>query len=1024
MNLPGLGVGRPVLTSMVTLMVVVLGLVSLARLRIDLLPDIERPTASIRTDYEGAAPEVVERRVTQILEEIVSTVPGVVELSSTSEQGESRLTVGFSWGTDIDVAVQDLRARLEDELDELPEDVGRTTIRKFDINSFPVVLLGVSSRLDPVELTEIVENELRDRFARVPGVAQVDPWGGFVREIRVSLDPARLRALGLGLDQVLDALVDANLDLPAGKLEDGRYEVALRAPAEFGDLDTLADTVVATRDGASVTLGQVARVDDTWEALTRVIRVGDAPGVRLAIRKQADANTVEVSEAILAEVARINRDLPMVHVVAVTNQGNFIEQSIDNVARSVVYGGGFAVLVLLFFLRDVRSTAVVSLAIPISVLGTFVLLQQGGFTLNLMTLGGLALGVGMMVDSAIVVLENIFQRRERGDDPMQAAVAGAAEVGPAIVASTLTTLVIFLPILFFQGVTGLLFRELAYVIVLALVVSLLVSLTVVPMLAARLPQPGTVRTERFARLARWAQATVARLEAGYARALDTALAHRGATVGLATALFVASLLLVPLLGTEFLPPSDEGEVRVEGEMELGTRLGLVDQQTARIEAVVREAVPEATASVTTVEGGTTGDAKGEVRLSLGPASSRSRSNTAIAADLRRRLDGQVPGMQIRTRAPQGSFALNRLLGDADEGVTVEVRGDDLDTLAALAGRVAAQMAEVPGVTDVTDSRPEGVPQVQFTVDRAKVASVGLTVRDVARALQVAVAGAQAGEFRRGGDAWRIFVQLDDVAHRTVDDILDMTLTTPDGAQVALRSLLASTPGRGPISIARRDQRRTVTVSANVDGRARGDVAADIDAALATIPRPAGYTFDASGAYEAQQEAFGELRTSLLLSLLLVYMVLAGQYESLKDPLVVMLSVPFAAVGVLVTLFVTGTTLNLQSGIGTIMLGGIVVNNAILLVDLAGRLQAEEGMRAHDAAALAGRRRLRPILMTTLTTLLGLVPLALGLGEGADAQAPLARAVVGGLFASTVLSLVLIPVLYTWAHPDRRATPSA
>ncbi|MEZ4236949.1 MAG: efflux RND transporter permease subunit [Myxococcota bacterium] len=1021
MILARLGVHRPVLTSMVTLMVVVLGLVSMSRLRVDLMPDVERPSASVRTDYPGAAPEVVERLVTEIVEEIVSTVPGVVELSSTSTQGRSDVTARFGWGTDLDVAVQDLRARLEDELNELPDDVERPQIRKFDINSFPVVLLGVSSRLDPLELTRIVEDELRDRFARVPGVAQVDPWGGYDREIRVGIDPDRLRSLGLPFDDVLAALQDANLDLPAGRLEQGRFEVALRAPAEFTDLDQIRATVVAVRGDTPITLGQIARVEDTWADLTRIIRVGDAPGIRLAIRKQADANTVEVADAILAEVAAVNRDLPQIHVVPVIDQGNFIEQSIANVGRSVLYGGAFAVLVLLFFLRDLRSTLVVAVAIPVSILGTFVLLHTGGFTLNLMTLGGLALGVGMMVDSAIVVLESIFQRREAGEPALQAAVEGTAEVAGAIVASTVTTLVIFLPVLFVGGVAGLLFAELAYVIVFSLSVSLVVSLTVVPMLAARLPPARPPRRPVLRALSDAAGDAVARLEAAYARALEAALRHRFATLGGATAALALSLLLLPLLGTELLPPTDEGEVRVSGEMALGTRLDLVDRQTRRIEAVVAEAVPEAVASVTTVRGGIVSAATGEVQLSLGPSAARSRSNVEVADDLRRRLVGTVPGMEIRTRAPQGSFALDRVLGESEEGVTVEVRGDDLDVLGQLAAQVASAVARVPGVTDVDDTRPEGVPEQRLAIDRAKAADLGLSVRDVAEVLEVAVAGRQAGEYRDGGDAFRIFVQLADVRQRTLDDVLDLTVRTRSGRRVALRNVVQDVAGRGPIEIARREQRRVVRVTANVAGRPAGSVAADVAQVLDTIPRPAGVAFAITGAYEAQQETFAELRVGLLLALALVYMVLAGQYESLRDPLVVMLSVPFAAVGVLVTLYLTGTTLNLQSGIGSIMLGGIVVNNAILLVDLAGKLR-EEGHTAADAVREAGRRRLRPILMTTLTTLLGLLPLALGFGEGADAQAPLARAVLGGLGASTVLTLVLIPIGYCLAHPDRAGAP--
>ena len=487
MNLPRASVRRPVFTTMVTLIVILLGVVSLSKLRTDLLPKIELPNLSIRTNYPGASPEVVENSVTRIIEEILGTVPGIEEMNSTSQQGRSNIRLTFAWGTDVDEVATDVRARLEDELGELPDDVERPQLRKFDPDSFPVVLLGIASSLNPVELTTLVDTTLRRRFAQLPGVAQVDTWGSYNREVRVALDPDRLRALQLPLDDVLDALRDANLDLPAGEIESGRFEIGLRAPARFTGLDDIRETVVALRDGASVTLSQVGEVSDTYERRSRNIRINSRLGLRVAIRKQADANTVEVSEAVLAEIDAVNRDFPQITVLPISNQGNFIERSIDNVARTVLYGGVLAVGVLIFFLRNLRSTVVIGLAIPISIIATFAMLYFGGFTLNLMTLGGLALGVGMMVDSSIVVLENIFRRQvENGEDRVTAAIAGAAEVGPAIVASTITTAVIFLPLIFVQGVSGVLFKELAWVVVFSLLAALAVALSLVPMLASRL----------------------------------------------------------------------------------------------------------------------------------------------------------------------------------------------------------------------------------------------------------------------------------------------------------------------------------------------------------------------------------------------------------------------------------------------------------------------------------------------------------------------------------------------------------
>jgi HAE1 family hydrophobic/amphiphilic exporter-1 len=1020
MNLPQFSVSRPIFTIMVTLIVIILGAVSLSRLRIDLLPNIELPTISINTGYEGASPEVMERLVTRIIEEIVATVPGVEEMTSTSSEGISRIRVTFSWGTDIDTTALDVLATLEDEINELPEDIVRPRVSKFDIDSYPVVLLGISSDLDPVEMTQLIENQIRYRFSRIPGVAQVDLFGGFNREVRIELDPERINALGLPLDRIIEAIRDANLDLPAGKIEQGSFEVTLRAPAEFTDLDQIRSTVIFAEGGSTVELGQIADVRDTYEKVRRIVRVNGERGLRVGIRKQADANTVEVSRKVLAEIDEINRDFPQIRIVPVTNQGNFIERSIANVSRSVMYGGGLAIVVLLFFLRNLRSTLVIALSIPVSVIATFALLYFGGFTLNLMTLGGLALGIGIMVDSSIVVLENIFRRRrENNESPAEAAVKGTGEVATAIVASTITTLVIFLPLIFVRGVSGVLFRELAYVIMFALVCSLLISFTVVPMLASRLLKSssgqGPVRVW-FKKPAALAEGSYKWLENRYHKLLQQTLSHRLLTVVCALALLGASLLLLPFIGTEFLPPSDEGEVRVTGEMEIGTRLELVDRQTRLMEDIVIKAVPETISSVASVGSWRAEQAsQGQINLSLTPSAGRKRSNVEIAGDLRKLLDGAVPGMKIRTRAPQGQFLLERLLG-GDEGLTVEIRGYDLVTLDGLASRVAEVIADVPGITDVDTSFDVGTPQQEIRVDRDKIADLGLSVRDVTEILETAVAGSKAGEFRTEGDSYRILVQLKDAEKRSMDEILNLTLTTGSGEQVALRNVVSSQSSRGPIVINRKDQQRLASVQANIAGRDLGSVAADIEERLALIPRPADYSLEVAGSFEEQQQAFGELMVSLILALVLVYMVLACQFESLKSPVVVMVAVPLAAIGVLLMLFLTGTTLNLQSYIGCIMLGGIVVNNAILLVDQTGKL-SRTGMNIRDSLVEAGRRRLRPILMTSLTTILALLPLALGIGEGADAQAPLARAVVGGLMGSSLITLVLIPVVYSLFYPE-------
>lgn len=1030
MNLARFSVMRPVFTTMITLIIVTIGAVSLSRLPIDLFPEISLPTLTVDTEYENASPEEMERLVTEVIEETVAAVPGVEEITSESAEGQSDVRVSFVWGTDLDVAANDIRDRLDRIADSLPEDARTPQLRKFDVNSFPVLILGVSSSLDPIELTELIEDEIQYRIERIPGVAAVETWGGFNREIQINLDPDRIKALGLPLNQILDSLRDANVNVPAGQIERGDVEVTLRTPGEFTSAEQIAGTVVAVREGAPVLLGQIATVEDTYQKLTRLVRINGEAGVRIGVRKQADANTVDVARRVLEEVELINEELPQAKVIPVINQATYIERSIANVTQSVYVGGGLAIFVLLFFLRNLRSTIVIAVAIPISIIATFALIYFGGFTLNLMTLGGLALGVGMMVDNSIVVLENIFRHRdEEGADRTGAAVMGTGEVAAAVIASTLTTVVIFLPLVFVRGVSGILFQQLAYVIAFSLICSLFVALSLVPMLASKvLKSPSELHESRpgwIERLAGRADGAFRQLDFAYRDLLRAVLKHRALTVGFAALLLVGSFMLYPLIGSEFMPPSDEGEVRVSGEMAQGTRLELVDEQTRKMESLIAGAIPEATDVVVSVGGGWgSATPEGEIRLSLVSATERERSNTQIAEDLRQRLEGKVAGMEIRTRAPQGQFLLNRLL-DNDSNLAVEIRGYELETLDALAARVMELIADVPGLTDIRSSREGGITQELIRIDRDKAADLGLTVRQVASALQTAVSGTRAGEFRQEGDAYRIVVRLEDAETLSIEEILDLTLATPTGDQVALRNIITLEPAIGPDEIERKDQQRIVSVSANVEGRDMGSVADEIQARLSQIPRPPGYEFTIAGSYEQQREAFNELAVSLVLALALVYMVLACQYESLRDPMVVMFSVPFAGVGVLVTLFVTDTTFNVQSFIGCIMLGGIVVNNAILLVDQAGQLlKADPALSAAEAAAEAGRRRLRPILMTTLTTILGLLPLALGMGEGAESQAPLARAVVGGLTGSTLVTLVLIPVVYSLFHPERAAERNA
>ncbi|EMG36552.1 cation/multidrug efflux pump [Desulfocurvibacter africanus PCS] len=1016
-------VRRPVFTAMATLIVLILGGVSLSRLPIDLMPDITYPTLSISTTYENASPQEIETLVTRPVEQALSAVPGVEEVTSVSSEGQSSVRVTFTWGTDLDAAANDVRDRLDRILSSLPEDVDRPVLRKFDLASFPVLILGASSRLDPVQMRRLLDDEVRYRIERVPGVAALDIWGGLEREIHVDLLPERIKALDISLDQIVTRIKNSNLTLPAGVVESGNHEISIRTPGEFASLDELRDTVVAERSGVTVRLRDVAEVQDSWQRVTRIVRVNGEPGVRLSVSKQSGTNTVEVAERVLAELERINEDIPQVRIVPIVDTSLYIKRSITNVASSTIYGGLFAVIVLLAFLRHVRSTLIVAAAIPISIVATFMLIYFGGFTLNLMTLGGLALGVGMLVDNAIVVLENIHRLHMQGRPPKSAAVYGAGEVAAAITASTLTTLVVFLPLVFVRGMAGVMFKQLAYVVSFSLICSLGVALTLVPMLASTIMVPSVPRSAQpglLRKLASFLGRGFTRMENAYKGLLHSCLAHRWLTIGLALGLLAGSFAFVPLIGVEMMPQTDEGEVRINVEMEAGTRLSLLDETFAPIEAIVKRAVPEAESVITSLGGSgwrTSGSHLGEMRISLVPQKQRERSSEEIAQALRKEL-AQIPGATIRTRAGQGLFIL-RMGTSGGEQLQVEIRGYDLKIADSLAEQVKAMAERIPGVTDTQISRQSGSPERMIVVDRAKAESLGVRVSDVANALQTALSGTRASGYREAGDEFDILVRLKDAEFSDLRDILDLTVANAAGQAVVLRNLVTVQPSSGPVSIERQDQERIVTVSGNLSGRDMGSVIADMRAELATLPVPRGFNISFGGDFEEQQEVFGELAMGLILALVLVYMVMACLYESLRDPFVVMFSVPLAIVGVVLMLFLTRTTFNVQSFIGCIMLGGIIVNNAILLVDQTNQLRREEGFGLREAIEEAGRRRLRPILMTSLTTVFGLLPLALGLGEGGEAQAPMARAVIGGLTSSTLITLVFVPVMYSLISGNER-----
>ena len=1013
---------------MIFFAVLVVGLVSLRELAVDLLPSAETPWISITTRYEGVAPQEIETLLTRPIEQAVSTVEGVDQITGSSSEGLSRVSLAFDWGTDLEVATNDIRQQLDLIRNRLPEDADAPVIYKFDLSSVPVADLGLSGTGDPTRLRYLADEIISRRLEAVPGVGSVDVRGGRVREIRVELDTSRLAALGVAPTAVSAALTLENRNVSAGDMKDAGRETVIRATGEYRSLREIEETVVATRDGRAIRVRDVGTVVDGIQELQNELWVNGDPAIRLSISKRSGANTVEVAELMRREIDRINAEYDgRLRIDVLYDSSEFIQASVLNVQSAARDGAILAVLILLLFLRNLRATFVIGVAIPISILATFALMFASEISLNIISLGGLALGVGMLVDNSIVILENVFRKLELGQSRTQAAIEGTAEMAGAVIAGTLTTVVVFAPVIFMDGFASIFFREMALVVSFSLLCSLVVALTLVPVLGALflrpLDEPPGWRGVLFRRAGAVVDATGSR----YDRILDKALGRPGLTIGLSTLALVVSLFGVPFVGTELMPETDEGAIDFDIELPVGTPLEttmvMMREMEARVLAVLR---PGELANVTTVAGPEVawrpgGSNEGEVELLLTPISSGRRPIGEIMADGRRALSG-IPGADLRMR-PRSTNPLMRMMRGGGDRLAIEIRGYDIAEGEQLADRVMVSVKAIPGVTDAFLAREPGKRELQLLPDRERLADVGLTGQDLASTVEHYVIGKVATYYRDAGAEYDVRVRLAEQAREQVQALPGLPLITGDGNVILLGSIASVERTTSPGSIDRKDQERLIIVNVGISGdRPLSAIAADVREVVAAVEVPEGFRLGVAGELEEQQEAFSGLVVGILLAVFLVFAVLVVQLESLKAPIVIMTAVPFAIIGVVAALLLSGTTFNLNSFLGAIVLVGIVVNNSIVLVTTIDQIRTDEGLGVRDAVREAGRRRLRPVLMTTATTVLGMIPLAFGLGEGSELQVPLARVIVGGLTVSTLITLVFVPALYLVIEGRREKAP--
>lgn len=1032
MFLSDLSIKRPVLASVLMLSLVTLGVFSYRRLAVDLYPDVELPFLSVITVYPGASPESVEREVSKPIEEAVNPIAGVRKVGSVSREGVSQVWVEFELGVKVNDAAQEARTKVAAIRGDLPQGIEEPVVEKLDVTAIPIASLAVRSEtMSARELTQLVEKKIQRRLQALSGVGKVDLVGTARREVRVELDPAQLEALGMGVDEVIAGLQAENLNAPLGRLTEGDREAVLRIDGKPREVSELAFVTIGQRGGRPVRLGEVARVVDGVEEPRSLALVGGEPGIGIDVLKQSGANVVAVVDAVKAEIARLATELPPgVRIELVRDGSTWIRDSVHDVQETLVLGGILTVLIVFLFLNSWRSTVITGLTLPISVISSFIVMNFAGMTLNVMTLMALSLAIGLLIDDAIVVRENIVRHLERGEDHFTAARQGTSEIGLAVLATTMSIVAVFVPVAFMKGIVGRFFFQFGITVAFAVLVSLLVAFTLDPMLSSRWYDPDIERKGRRG----WLKRALDRFNAAFDRTADRyrgviawALDHRRTVLALAGAAFFAGLSVFAVLPSEFFPAFDQGEFQLQLTTAPDASIAETEGRL-RAALAILEDTPEVASTYATIGAGDTGTVRDvNIYVKLTDRRRRQRSQAEVQRQVRARLQREVAGVLISFSDP----------GDLDTRKPLQalVRGEDVATLKEIAAALKREMYGIPGLVDLDMSLEHDTPEYRLVVDRERARDVGLATGSVARTLAVLVGGQAVTTYEDpDGDAVDVRLRLPAAARRDPEQVARLHLTVHDPlgrpTLVPLAQLARHERRSSPSEIVREQLSRQVVVSANLDGVPLGTAVAQVRQAAARLDLPPGYRIEMGGENEHMEEDFRYLGEALLLAVLMVYLILAAQFESFLDPLAIMLSLPLSIVGMAGMLALTGDTINIMSLIGLIMLMGLVTKNAILLVDFTKTLR-RRGASRREAVIEAGRTRLRPIMMTTLAMIFGMMPLALGIGAGGEMRAPMARAIIGGLITSTLLTLIVVPVVYTllddllaWARRKRQAAHPA
>ncbi|MBC7575465.1 MAG: efflux RND transporter permease subunit [Herminiimonas sp.] len=1000
---------NPVFATMVMVALVVLGTFAYSSLGVEQMPNIQVPVVFVQVLYPGASPEAVENDITKPIEDVVNTVSGIKMIRSSTYEGRSDTVVEFELSVNVDRVTQEVRDKIAQIRPTFPKESKDPYIVHFDgDNAQPITTLGVvASEHSMRELSNMTDQIIVKRLQAVPGVGRVQVGGSVGRQILVNLKPDQLTAQNVGVDEVMRAIQQTNQDLPAGSISRGESEQLVRIEGKIRDPRNFGKIIVARRANAPVLLEQVADIVDGEREQFSISRLNGKPALSISVVKVQDANIVQVGDGVKEALVDLAKRLPVdVKISTVYSNSDAVKSSLANVKETIIEGGLLTMLIVFLFLHSWRSTIITGLTLPISVIATFIALSAFGFTLNFLTLMALSLCIGLLIDDAIVVRENIVRHLGMGKSHLAAANEGTSEIGLAVMATTFAIVAVFVPVAFMKGIIGKFFFQFGVTVTVAVLVSLFVSFTLDPMLSSVWRDPVEDRFKRLPWLGRAMAAIEHRIEqlhAVYGRILEKALAWRKTTLLLAFSLFIGSFFLVPFIGTEFIPDSDQGYTTLKLKTAVGSSLDYTDAKVLQVEEALK-AYPEIEITNTTV-GTDDGRNTAEINIKLVDiAKVKRRSQKAIEKDLRKRI-GQIAGVQLSV--------------GWDKPIFIAILGPEADKLQSAVDLVMAKVATIKGITDLENSLTASTPSVTVKVNNELASDLGLSVQQIGTALRPFVAGDAVSHWLAAdGQNYEVNVQLPKSGRQKIADLADLSVASnrigADGkpVMVPLRQVVTFTASSSPQVIKRQDLQRRAAIFAGVEGRPSGDVGSDVQKLVKTMELPPGYRFDIGGQTKQMQEAFGAAVAALGIAVIFIYLILASQFGSFLQPVAIMASLPFSLIGVFIALLVTRSTLNIFSIIGFIMLMGLVTKNAILLVDFTNQAQ-RVGMNQHDALLTAGQVRLRPIVMTTLAMLFGMLPMALGLGDGGEQQAPMGRAVIGGIITSTLLTLVVVPVAYTY-----------